>query len=307
MTKHQILEDNKNEIIDLYSNQIWSTRKIGFKFGFSKTAILSFLKHYNIEIRASSGSLDGINVDLATEMYQSHILEEVAKFFNTTKKSLAKLFRANNVHVHGNRTRDYTLVCQDCNKNFITKAPTAIRCEECRHLEKNRESKERSRLKSKIYYNLDQHKCLKCGIDLSELRINRKYCDECRQIQLNELRRKRRAENPEKYRKKDLEYLHKDISHGQATTANHRAKLHKKSGKIDTATIKEIFKLDNYICQYCNQRGGELTNDHIIPLSQGGENIKDNLVTACRTCNISKGKKSLLEFLLYRSEKAKTL
>lgn len=31
--------------------------------------------------------------------------------------------------------------------------------------------------------------------------------------------------------------------------------------------------------------------DHIVPLSHGGQNVVDNLVTACRSCNSSKSNK----------------
>lgn len=56
---------------------------------------------------------------------------------------------------------------------------------------------------------------------------------------------------------------------------------------------KEVFMRDNYICQYCGKRGGDLTIDHIIPRSRGGEHTWENVVTACRSCNHRKGGKTL--------------
>lgn len=53
-------------------------------------------------------------------------------------------------------------------------------------------------------------------------------------------------------------------------------------------------------CSYC---GGEREHiDHIIPLSKGGTGDWDNLAPACARCNLSKGTKSPLEFLLARRE-----
>jgi 5-methylcytosine-specific restriction endonuclease McrA len=52
-----------------------------------------------------------------------------------------------------------------------------------------------------------------------------------------------------------------------------------------------IYGRDNYSCQYCGEhrKMSELTYDHVIPRSQGGKTVWDNIVTACQTCNLKKG------------------
>ena len=50
----------------------------------------------------------------------------------------------------------------------------------------------------------------------------------------------------------------------------------------------------NFLCQYCGS-GEELTFDHLLPRSKGGETHWDNVVTACSACNVRKGGK-LLKF-----------
>lgn len=57
----------------------------------------------------------------------------------------------------------------------------------------------------------------------------------------------------------------------------------------------EIFERDEHACQYCGD-GNDLTCDHIVPLVRGGTNDPENLVTACRSCNSSKGDKLLTEW-----------
>ncbi len=52
---------------------------------------------------------------------------------------------------------------------------------------------------------------------------------------------------------------------------------------------QEIFRRDNYTCQYCGSHSDDLTLDHIIPRRLGGRHSWQNLVTACRACNHSKG------------------
>lgn len=53
----------------------------------------------------------------------------------------------------------------------------------------------------------------------------------------------------------------------------------------------EVFKRDNFTCQYCGGRppGVILTIDHILPLASGGTDDIENLITACELCNSGKG------------------
>lgn len=56
---------------------------------------------------------------------------------------------------------------------------------------------------------------------------------------------------------------------------------------------KNILKRDNYECQYCGKKGGQMTTDHIIPKAMGGEDTWENLVCACVECNNRKGNRTL--------------
>lgn len=58
---------------------------------------------------------------------------------------------------------------------------------------------------------------------------------------------------------------------------------------------REIFRRDHYTCQYCGTKGGRLTLDHIVPRHMGGEHSWENLVTACASCNLKKGGRSLAQ------------
>lgn len=48
-----------------------------------------------------------------------------------------------------------------------------------------------------------------------------------------------------------------------------------------------LFARDQYHCLYCGSRfrAGELSRDHILPVSKGGKDSWTNCVTACRRCN----------------------
>jgi 5-methylcytosine-specific restriction endonuclease McrA len=56
---------------------------------------------------------------------------------------------------------------------------------------------------------------------------------------------------------------------------------------------KEVFRRDNYTCQYCGRRTHSLTMDHVVPRHRGGDHVWENLISACPTCNRRKGGKTL--------------
>ena len=58
---------------------------------------------------------------------------------------------------------------------------------------------------------------------------------------------------------------------------------------------REIFRRDEFRCQYCGEEHPRLTVDHIVPRRLGGAYSWDNLVAACPTCNRHKGGRPLSE------------
>lgn len=85
-----------------------------------------------------------------------------------------------------------------------------------------------------------------------------------------------------------------------------RAKLFKglKEGTMNMRTIfdDERIKLETgQICNYCGS-SEKLALDHIFPQRFGGKDNAENLIFACRTCNSSKGKKDLMEWMNFREQ-----
>ena len=64
--------------------------------------------------------------------------------------------------------------------------------------------------------------------------------------------------------------------------------------KLPQSTVqfsrRQLYKRDNYMCQYCGARPGteELSIDHIIPQSRGGATTWTNCTLACVDCNSKK-------------------
>ena len=57
-----------------------------------------------------------------------------------------------------------------------------------------------------------------------------------------------------------------------------------------------VLHRDNYVCFYC---GGDANQvDHVVPISKQGDVMDmDNMVAACKRCNVSKGNRSQGVFL----------
>ena len=58
-----------------------------------------------------------------------------------------------------------------------------------------------------------------------------------------------------------------------------------------------VFLRDRFSCQYCETRfqAEDLSFDHVIPRSRGGRTNWENVVAACRICNLYKGDRLLRE------------
>jgi len=91
----------------------------------------------------------------------------------------------------------------------------------------------------------------------------------------------------EEYRRlKALEYNHK-----------RRAKI--KGNGNNTLTKEQIeflFKTQK-LCSYCCLSKPNMEIDHVVPLSKGGQNNINNVVIACKECNMSKGNKKYIIWL----------
>ena len=81
-------------------------------------------------------------------------------------------------------------------------------------------------------------------------------------------------------RKQSIVELHSIV----ATYGHHTHKLHKRVPPLNNPAL---FRRDAFLCMYCGHRFSHrfLSRDHILPLSMGGTDSWNNVVTACRNCN----------------------
>jgi 5-methylcytosine-specific restriction endonuclease McrA len=72
------------------------------------------------------------------------------------------------------------------------------------------------------------------------------------------------------------------------------ARGHARAHALDptpTLTNPALFARDQHLCLYCGKRFSRqlLTRDHVMPLSRGGRDLWENVVSACFHCNSRKG------------------
>ncbi len=56
---------------------------------------------------------------------------------------------------------------------------------------------------------------------------------------------------------------------------------------------RAVFTRDNHACQYCGSGAENL--DHVMPKSRGGPHAWENVVAACKRCNLRKGNQTPIE------------
>jgi len=107
--------------------------------------------------------------------------------------------------------------------------------------------------------------------------------------------------NPEKVAKINRKWTQNNPEKHRAQSQRRRAA----KALVGTFFIskKEIAKIYSSPCFYCGSKG-RITMDHVIPLSRGGWHSIGNLVAACKSCNSSKGTKTITEWKMFKMKLA---
>lgn len=137
------------------------------------------------------------------------------------------------------------------------------------------------------------------------------WCKECERS----ARRKRRADNPEKYqewnrnwninnpeRRKELDsnrdrnrkkeynrqYAIDNKDKRRVIDHNYRARIRGAEGSLTAEVMNKVFAIYGKICLKCGS-DKSIEIDHVVPLSLGGSNLFENLQPLCKSCNSAKG------------------
>lgn len=74
----------------------------------------------------------------------------------------------------------------------------------------------------------------------------------------------------------------------------HLSRYEKTPRNLVRLSRRNVMLRDEHRCQYCGKTPGprDLNIDHVFPRSRGGPASWENLVTACRACNLLKGNRT---------------
>lgn len=78
----------------------------------------------------------------------------------------------------------------------------------------------------------------------------------------------------------------------RAAANRRRAMLAKAEGDFTPEQFKALCELYGNVCACCRQ-AKKLEADHIVPLTKGGDNTIDNIQPLCKSCNSSKGTRTV--------------
>lgn len=83
----------------------------------------------------------------------------------------------------------------------------------------------------------------------------------------------------------------------QRNDALRRARIAQVLATLTAQEWEAILEAAGRACIYCGATK-QITQDHLTPISRGGDHTAENVAPACGPCNSSKGDKTVAEFLV---------
>jgi 5-methylcytosine-specific restriction endonuclease McrA len=94
------------------------------------------------------------------------------------------------------------------------------------------------------------------------------------------------------YQKKNRDYSRSHPEVSKAAKAKRRTRIAKGGGSFSAKQWLNLCNSYNNKCSRCNKRK-RLEADHVIPVTKGGSSDISNIQPLCRSCNASKGTKTI--------------
>ncbi len=136
--------------------------------------------------------------------------------------------------------------------------------------------------------------------NLEQVRENeQRYVERNREF-LRALSRAWKRNNPERHRESNRRW--EQQNRDKCVNKYNRRRALKLNAAISDFTAAEwalMKRLFGYACFYCARSDVPMTQDHVTPLTRGGDHTWDNIVPACRSCNGRKSDKTLEEYVAW--------
>lgn len=132
-----------------------------------------------------------------------------------------------------------------------------------------------------------------------KLAYNKQYYD-TNAVKLNEYSRKWYIDNHEWALQRAKAYRENNPEKVRICEKACDANRRNAPGKITSADVKDAIDCSEGRCPYCldELKFSMIHIDHVIPLSRGGHNTRENIVACCADCNLRKNDKTPREFVL---------
>jgi 5-methylcytosine-specific restriction endonuclease McrA len=205
-------------------------------------------------------------------------------------------------------------VCRTCGKRYDDVAANFHRhnsvgfhpdCKACRKIEAKRrhagEREENRAACAERYRNnkerySEQNRAWREANRERYLELNRNYYRRNRRVILGKMKAARDA-NPEADRERSRQWRRKNPEKARALSAKHRRLRLDAPGSHTAEDVRWRYEIQKGCCYWCRKNvGDEYHVDHVIPISRGGSDGRENIVIACPTCNRSKHNKMPEEF-----------
>jgi 5-methylcytosine-specific restriction endonuclease McrA len=186
----------------------------------------------------------------------------------------------------------YYFTGKPCKRGHICKRYRNGQCQECRTMILRKWQRENW---GKVLEYSQEYRESMTEREKEEYRLSRAAWYQSVKDEYNARRRANRDRNNEWGR----DYYRRNCELIKQRERNKRAKKRASSGQHTPDDVREQFERQNGRCYWCCVKCGESYHvDHVVPLSRGGSNGKENIVVACRLCNLRKNARAAMDFVL---------
>lgn len=151
-------------------------------------------------------------------------------------------------------------------------------------------NKEKAKQRGRVYYLKNHNRKLEYQREYrlknkeSVNEANRRWRENNREYDLQK-KKQYTLEHYEQYRARIKEWQQKNKDKKNAYWHSREAQKKNLPATLSVEQWEECKKFFNYKCAYCGENSEELTKDHFVALSNGGEFSINNIIPCCRSCN----------------------